>query len=120
MKKYSLMLVLISGFALAKPGDLYLANIKSIEPGKPVAGKISVTVNFTHRCYEEVLNTFTASARPISLSNPHVGVGVVLQQRDSDCDPTKEFESKSEFKVSNIVGLYTFLPVLQSKPNSDE
>lgn len=119
MRKLVLSIMAFSAFAIAKPGDMYMANIEAIEVGKPADGKVPVTVKFVRKCYENVLGTVAKDLRLI-LAQVHQAVGVVLMAGDSDCYPVPDHKGELNFSVDRVAGdSYRFDPILQNKPKDE-
>ena len=112
MKHLIYAVAFICSFATAKPSVLHLAKIQSIEQGKPINGELPVDVNFQYHCNENILQVLEITTAPYSLANPHKAIGVVLEEKDSNCDLTQVFTGKRTFIVPNIAGFYTFRPLL--------
>lgn len=89
------------------PADFSLAPIQSIDPAAPSNGNIEVTVSYWLGCGESFDHLETKSVGPISLSNPHIAIGVWVKIPDNPCDAAVQLKTVT-FLEPAIAGLYTF------------
>jgi hypothetical protein len=95
--------------------DLHLAEITSIEASAPANGSITVSVSYRRDCDEIFENLQQTRLAPLSLANPHIGVGVILRGTGELCKGESVVGTET-FLLPATTGVYSFEPMQSERP----
>src|SRR4051812_9860670 len=104
---FAALLCLAALRAAAAPGDLHVAKVRAIAAAQAVNGEQAFALTYELPCMADFVAALQTQIGPISLSNPHVAIAVLVRESGPrQCKVGFSVETAS-FSLPAIAGGYT-------------